>query len=172
MIDHLQDAADAGECDLDLDVERMFQGYRLSRRAPSWRSPSGRCAPAATPPSRIVSGGASDVNSFMVDGLSSICLADGVQRNHYLGRAGRRPRRSRTCSTFALAIVEEAAVQFAEVTRMTGFEPVGARSSGRAGDLTVGVAHYRHADGALVARDKVWHPGRSGSSPSTTSTCG
>ena len=42
MIDHLQDAADAQECDLDLDVEQMFHGYRVKpwitsspwRRAP------------------------------------------------------------------------------------------------------------------------------------------
>ncbi len=34
MIDHLQDAADAQECDLDLTVERMFRGYRLKPGAP------------------------------------------------------------------------------------------------------------------------------------------
>ena len=28
MIDHMQDAADAAECDLDITVERMIQGYR------------------------------------------------------------------------------------------------------------------------------------------------
>ena len=34
MVDHLQDAANAGECDLDVDVERMFSGYRTKARAP------------------------------------------------------------------------------------------------------------------------------------------
>ena len=34
MIDHLQDAADAQECDLDLTVERMFRGYRVKPGAP------------------------------------------------------------------------------------------------------------------------------------------
>ncbi|HEX3835316.1 MAG TPA: M20/M25/M40 family metallo-hydrolase, partial [Solirubrobacteraceae bacterium] len=33
-VDHLQDAADAGECDLDLQVQRMFRGYRTKPKAP------------------------------------------------------------------------------------------------------------------------------------------
>ena len=34
LVDHLQDAANAGECDLDVNVERMFAGYRTKARAP------------------------------------------------------------------------------------------------------------------------------------------
>ena len=35
MVDHLQDAANAAECDLDVTVQRMFEGYRTrpERRA-------------------------------------------------------------------------------------------------------------------------------------------
>ena len=34
IVDHLQDAANAHECDLDVTVERMFEGYRTRARAP------------------------------------------------------------------------------------------------------------------------------------------
>ena len=34
IVDHLQEAADASECDLDVTVERMFEGYRTRGREP------------------------------------------------------------------------------------------------------------------------------------------
>jgi len=82
LIDRLQDAADAGECDLDLNVERMFQGYRHPAGAPQVEIAERALSACGHRPRRIVSGGASDVNSFMVDGLPCVCLADGVQANH------------------------------------------------------------------------------------------
>ena len=85
-IDHLQDAADAGECDLDLNVEQMFQGYRHPAGAPQVAVAERALARLRLRPERIVSGGASDVNSFMVDRLRGL-PADGV-------RAQPRPRRA------------------------------------------------------------------------------
>jgi tripeptide aminopeptidase len=85
LIDHLQDAADAGECDLDLSVERMFQGYRHPVNAPQVAIAERTLTTCGYSPERIVSGGAADVNSFMVDGLPCVCLADGVQANHTSG---------------------------------------------------------------------------------------
>jgi tripeptide aminopeptidase len=85
LIDHLQEAADAGECDLDLAVEQMFQGYRTKGRAPQLAVAERALAACGHPPEQILSGGASDVNSFMVDGLNCCCLADGVQANHTSG---------------------------------------------------------------------------------------
>lgn len=82
LIDHLQDAADAGECDLDLSVERMFQGYRHPAGAPPVAIAERALAACGYTPERIISGGAADVNSFMLDGLPCVCLADGVQANH------------------------------------------------------------------------------------------
>ena len=43
-----------------------------------------------------------------------------------------------------------------------GFEPVGRETRWEGRVIAAGVAHYRHADGAVVARDKVWHPGAVG----------
>ncbi len=34
MVDHFQEGADASECDLDVVIERMFDGYRTRARAP------------------------------------------------------------------------------------------------------------------------------------------
>jgi len=45
---------------------------------------------------------------------------------------------------------------------MSGFEPVGSEVMWRGAIVTAGVEHFRHADGAVVARDKVWHPGAVG----------
>jgi 8-oxo-dGTP pyrophosphatase MutT (NUDIX family) len=45
---------------------------------------------------------------------------------------------------------------------MSGFEPTGTEITWQGTVVTAGVAHFRHADGAIVARDKVWHPGAVG----------
>ena len=45
---------------------------------------------------------------------------------------------------------------------MSGFEPVGSEVMWRGAIVTAGVEHFRHSDGAVVARDKVWHPGAVG----------
>jgi len=82
MIDHLQDGADAGECDLDVNLERMFQGYRHPANALPVQIAERALGACGHAPRRIASGGASDVNSFMLDGLPAVCLADGVQANH------------------------------------------------------------------------------------------
>jgi 8-oxo-dGTP pyrophosphatase MutT (NUDIX family) len=45
---------------------------------------------------------------------------------------------------------------------VSGFEPTGTEITWQGVVVTAGVAHFRHADGAIVARDKVWHPGAVG----------
>jgi tripeptide aminopeptidase len=110
MIDHLQDAADAQECDLDLDVERMFRGYRVKPGAPPLAVAQRALRDCGFEPHEIVSGGASDVNSFALRGFDAVCLADGVQRNH-------EPTERisvealETMFEIALTLVDEAAVQ-------------------------------------------------------------
>jgi tripeptide aminopeptidase len=117
MIDHLQDAADAQECDLDLDVERMFRGYRVKPGAPELSCAQRALRACGFEPREIASGGASDVNSFALRGFDAICLADGVQRNH-------EPTERvavgalETMFEVALTLVDEAAVQLSDaVTR-------------------------------------------------------
>jgi ADP-ribose pyrophosphatase len=45
---------------------------------------------------------------------------------------------------------------------VSGFEPLGSDIKWRGKIVTAGIEHFRHADGAVVARDKVWHPGAVG----------
>jgi 8-oxo-dGTP pyrophosphatase MutT (NUDIX family) len=45
---------------------------------------------------------------------------------------------------------------------MSGFEPIGSEIMWHGKIISAGVQHFRHADGAVVARDKVWHPGAVG----------
>jgi tripeptide aminopeptidase len=82
MVDHLQDAANAGECDLDVNVERMFSGYRTKPRAPQLAVAERALRASGYEPRQIDSGGASDGNSFEAAGFSCTCLADGVEHNH------------------------------------------------------------------------------------------
>lgn len=48
------------------------------------------------------------------------------------------------------------------MSSLDGFEPIGSEERWRGTIIGAGVSHYRHADGAVVARDTVWHPGAVG----------
>ncbi len=82
MVDHLQDAANASECDLDLTVERMFDGYRTRPRAPEIQLAERALSACGYEPRHIVTGGASDANSLNASGFACVNLADGTERNH------------------------------------------------------------------------------------------
>jgi tripeptide aminopeptidase len=111
-VDHLQDAANAGECDLDLDVEQMFSGYRTRPKAPQLAAAERALAACGYEPRQIVSGGASDANSFQAAGFSCTCLADGVERNHEPGeRISAQALESML--EIALTLLDESALQLA-----------------------------------------------------------
>jgi tripeptide aminopeptidase len=112
LVDHLQDAANAGECDLDVNLERMFSGYRTKPRAPQLAAAERALSACGYDPRQIVSGGASDANSFEAAGFSCTCLADGVERNHEPGeRVSAQALESML--EIALALVDEAALELA-----------------------------------------------------------
>ncbi len=108
MIDHLQDAANAEECDLDVTVERMFKGYRTRARAEQVVLGERALRACGYEPTHIVTGGASDANSFEAAGFSCTNLADGTERNH---QPDERVSVDALDGMFevALALVEEAA---------------------------------------------------------------
>lgn len=82
MVDHLQEAADAGECDLDITVERMFEGFRISAREPSVALAERALRACGYEPRQIATGGGSDANALQVNGFPCINLANGTERNH------------------------------------------------------------------------------------------
>ena len=111
-IDHLEDAANASECDLDLTVERMFKGFRTKPRAVALMVAGRALRACGYEPRPIESGGASDANSLQSAGFSCTNLADGTERNH---EPGERISAAALESLFevALAIVDEAAQELA-----------------------------------------------------------
>ena len=82
MIDHMQDAADAAECDLDVTVERMIQGYRTRPKAIQVAVAEQALRACGYEPKHINTGGASDANAFEAAGLPCTNLADGTEHNH------------------------------------------------------------------------------------------
>ena len=111
-VDHLQDAADAGECDLDLQVQRMFRGYRTKPKAPQLAAAERALRACGYEPRHIPSGGASDANSFEAAGLPCTCLADGTERNHEPGERISAQSLEQLLE-IAIALVDEAAAELA-----------------------------------------------------------
>ena len=82
MIDHLQDAADAAECDLDVTIERVIEGYRTRPRASEVTVAEQALRACGYEPRHILTGGASDANAFRAAGFPCTNLADGTEHNH------------------------------------------------------------------------------------------
>ena len=82
IVDHLHDAANAAECDLDVTVERLFQGYRLKPGAPHIVAATRALEACGYAPHHLVTGGGSDANAFQAAGLPCANLADGTEHNH------------------------------------------------------------------------------------------
>ena len=85
IVDHLHDAANDSECDLDVTVQRMFKGYRTRPRAAHVLLAERALVASGYEPTHIVTGGASDANSFEAAGIACANLADGTERNHEPG---------------------------------------------------------------------------------------
>jgi tripeptide aminopeptidase len=82
MIDALQDAADAGECDLDVGVERMFAGYRVRPSSPGVELAGRALRLVGYEPQLVASGGGSDANAFQTAGFSCLNIANGTENPH------------------------------------------------------------------------------------------
>jgi len=119
LVDHLQDAANAGECDLDVNVTKMFAGYRTKSRAAQLAVAERALRACGYDPRHIESGGASDANSLEAAGFSCTCLADGVEHNH---EPGERVSASdlEMMLDIAITLVDEAAVELGAATAPAG----------------------------------------------------
>jgi tripeptide aminopeptidase len=82
MLDHLQDAANACECDLDVTVAQLFHGYRTKPRAPQVELAERALRSCGYEPRHIVTGGGSDANVLEAAGFPCTNLANGTERNH------------------------------------------------------------------------------------------
>jgi len=73
------------ECDVDVGVQRMFAGFHLTPSRPAVRAAEGALRACGYEPVRISSGGASDANELLVQGVEVVNLANGTERNHEPG---------------------------------------------------------------------------------------
>lgn len=84
IIDGCYDAANdpSCACDVDVTVERLFEGYRHKTSAPQVVAAEAALRACGYTPSRILTGGGSDANVFEASGLPCTNLANGTERNH------------------------------------------------------------------------------------------
>jgi tripeptide aminopeptidase len=82
MVDAVHDGASDAECDVDLVVEKLFQGYRQRGTAPAVVAAEAALRECGFEPVRINTGGGSDANVFESAGFNCVCLANGTERNH------------------------------------------------------------------------------------------
>jgi tripeptide aminopeptidase len=84
MVGHVHDAANDPrcECDVDVLVERLFEGYRHRPNAPQIAVAEAALRACGHSPRHIVTGGGSDANAFEARGFPCTNLANGTERNH------------------------------------------------------------------------------------------
>ncbi|WP_354697422.1 peptidase [Paraconexibacter sp. AEG42_29] len=84
IVDACHDAAGDPRCscDVDIDMQRLFSGYRHTGTLPSVVAAENALRACGYTPQRIVTGGGSDANAFAVQGFVCTNLANGTERNH------------------------------------------------------------------------------------------
>jgi tripeptide aminopeptidase len=87
IVDRLHEAANLPDCDCDVDVsvQRTFSGYRLSASSPPVRVAEQALRACGHEPVPISSGGGSDANALIAQGLPTVNMANGTERNHEPG---------------------------------------------------------------------------------------
>jgi tripeptide aminopeptidase len=84
MVDRIHDAANDPVCDVDVDVdvEKLFTGYRHEPGAPQVAKAARALRACGYTPSHITTGGGSDANALEARGFPCTNLANGTERNH------------------------------------------------------------------------------------------
>jgi tripeptide aminopeptidase len=87
VVDRIHRAANLADCDCDVDVtvQRTFSGYQLRASSPAVQVAERALRACGHEPVRISSGGASDANALIPQGLQIVNIANGTERNHEPG---------------------------------------------------------------------------------------
>jgi tripeptide aminopeptidase len=87
IVDRIHQAANLADCDCDVDiaVQRSCSGYELSANSPAVAAAERALRACGHEPIRIASGGASDANALYAQGLQTVNIANGTERNHEPG---------------------------------------------------------------------------------------
>jgi tripeptide aminopeptidase len=104
------------ECDVDIAVQRTFAGFHLTDSRPAVQLAERALRSCGYEPTRISSGGASDANELLANGVEVVNLANGTERNH-------EPQERVSVAALegmldvALALLDAAAEQSQDITR-------------------------------------------------------
>jgi tripeptide aminopeptidase len=82
LVDTATAAASDLECDLETSVERQFRAYRLSRTSPPVAAAARALERLGIEPVYRPTGGGSDANALIANGLPVLNVANGTERNH------------------------------------------------------------------------------------------
>jgi tripeptide aminopeptidase len=82
MVDRCSDAAGETECDVDAVVEQLFRAFKLPRSAAPVRAAASALEDLGIEPVYRSSGGGSDANALIANGLPVLNVANGTERNH------------------------------------------------------------------------------------------
>ena len=84
VVERMHEAANLPECecDVDISVQRMFEGFHLAATKPAVQIAERALRASGHEPLRISSGGASDANALLVQGIEVVNLANGTERAH------------------------------------------------------------------------------------------
>jgi tripeptide aminopeptidase len=82
IVDGLTGAASDFECDLEVDVDEQFRGYRLSRGSAAATAAGAALEALGYEPQYVTTGGGSDANAFIAGGFPCLNLANGTEHNH------------------------------------------------------------------------------------------
>ena len=160
MIDAVHDGAGAGECDVDVVCEKLFDGYRTKGTAPAVVAAEAALRACGYEPSRIVTGGGSDANALARQGHR---VRQPRQRHRAQPRADRaRERRRAGGDARRLPRAARRGRRVEPLHRgcmSSRFERLEARTVFEGAVVDVCEGTFRHEDGEEVTRQWVAHPG-------------
>ena len=82
MADACTWAASEHECDVDIELDEMFRGYRLPSSAASVRVAGEALRRCGVEAREVATGGGSDANALNAAGFECVLLANGTEANH------------------------------------------------------------------------------------------
>jgi tripeptide aminopeptidase len=82
IVDAFTEACADMECDVETIVERLFRAYRLPSTSPPVVAASAALEALGIEPTSIATGGGSDANVFVANGIPVVNVADGTVGNH------------------------------------------------------------------------------------------
>jgi tripeptide aminopeptidase len=82
IVDALTQAAGDAECDVEIDVEEQFRGYKLPKTIAPVVAATAALEANGFEPRFIATGGGSDANAFIANGFTCLNLANGTEAPH------------------------------------------------------------------------------------------